>query len=408
MGGFLKTSKTVTVKDTYKTGGVTYYQQASVEVEVSSAGKVSWKISMTNDHGGSRGRAVYLTVSIGGKTIQGPGYTRYPNDIDERWLTYPTGNGTSKSGSFTLNDNTTSSLSISVYVCCMQNSTSAGKTVTETLTRTKWTDVGKGTVTITDNGNNTFSVSGTKGANGTNNTASGPTLSWGYDTDYGKSVSNPINLTIATPANATRTVYAKGITEATYGSDATVTTSLAIKQYVAPGDPGKPVLSYSKSRLTTKENWTFTWTAAKATNTSSPVKGYRIRLYKNGVLIPIKNNSGSLLSELRSGTAADWIYDANITSLTINPVIHEFAAGDTVVLSLYAYAVNGKGTTNHWSGGGTSAVYSDTYTVQNAGIVRVKVGSEWKEGQVYIKANGAWKEAETVSTRVGGQWKEAE
>jgi hypothetical protein len=401
MAGFLETTKTVTVKDTYSSS---YYQQASVTVTVSTAGKVSWKISMSNDREGSKGRGVYLSVKIAGTQVGPNKYIVYSDSGSTKWLTYPTGNGTSDSGSFTLSNTNVESIKIEVYVCCMQNSTSAGASKSETLTRSKWTDVGKGTVTITDNGNNTFTLKGTKGANGTNNTASGPTLSWGYTSSYGTTfrTGDTVTLTMTNTANASRTVYARSVTSATLGSNATATASLAIKQYVAPGKPGTPVISYSKNRLTIKENWKYSWSAATATNSSSPIKGYRIYLYKNNTNVPIVNSSGTTISSVSSQNAH--YYELTGTSITIDPIQNGFKAGDTVKLAVKAFSANGKGSSSGLFSDAASSVNS---TVQNAGVVHVRNGGTWAEGQVKVRVNGQWVEAQSVKVYNNGQWVEA-
>jgi hypothetical protein len=185
--------------------------------------------------------------------------------------------------------------------------------------------------------------------------------------------------------------------------------SAAVKYYAAPGNPGKPVLtnsSYRNGRLTIKQPWTFLWTPATASNSNSPVAGYRLRLYKNKTCIPIKNSAGTQLS---SNSGNDYYYDTNSTSssITIDPVIHGLNAGDIIYLTLFAYAKNGKGE-KLFSGNSATAIASDEYTIQNAGVVNVKVNGSWKEGQVYVKVNGSWKEAETVNVKVNGAWQESQ
>lgn len=275
-----------------------------------------------------------------------------------------------------------------------------------------YTAVGKGTVKITDNYNNTFSITGTQGANGTNNKATGYSIKWSYNTNYDQTVSNPNALTINTATDATRTVRAKITTTATKGSSSTNTGSEVIKQYVAPANPGKPVLSYSKNRLTIKENWSYSWTAASQINSSSPVTGYRLILYKNGVSIAIKGSSGEVVPGALRSTAGTWYWDSNYKvngkpTLNIYPAHYGFVPGDKIKLLVKAYTQNGK------NNDGTKMlsstwISSDELTVQNAGVVNVKVGGAWSEGQVYVKVGGAWREAETVQTKVGGNWKESQ
>lgn len=423
MGGFLATSKTITVKDEYKTyydNGTlknTYYQQAKVDVTINSAGLVTWTISMSNDRVGSKGRAVKLEIKIGTESIH-TGYTTYSNSNDSRWSTYPTGNKTSKSGSFLLTNTSISSLDISVYVCCMQNSSSAGTSTKETLTRNAWTNVGVGTVTITDNGNNTFNISGTKGRNGTNNTAYGPTLKWSYDSaQYTTDVLNNSNISLNCSGDS-RWVYAKCITTGERGDKAEVTTNSQIKRYAKPSDPGKPVLdnsSLKNNRLTVKQNWKYTWTAATPGTTNSPVLGYRIRIYKNGTVIKgLKHTSNGYIST-GGDSKVDYV-DINVDALPslsveFNPVALEFLPGQKVKISVLAWAKNGANTIL-WNGvDGTSSnarqIYSDETLAQNAGVVLVKHNGNWVEGQVLVKHNGAWLEAEAVLVKQNGSWQES-
>jgi hypothetical protein len=49
--------------------------------------------------------------------------------------------------------------------------------------------------------------------------------------------------------------------------------------------------------------------------------------------------------------------------------------------------------------------YSDPIKVPK-GIVRVKVGEDWKEGQVWVMKGGQWKEAQAVYVKTSAGWKE--
>jgi hypothetical protein len=303
---------------------------------------------------------------------------------------------------------------ITAYVKCVYE---CNTTTSETATAfvKYYSAISKPGIFITDNYDNTFTIRGINASDGINNTAT-TSFAWDYSTSYSNSGLGIKTLTIATPSNATRTVYAKATATPSWSGDSakTSTVSLAVKQYVAPSAPGAPVISYSKSRLTIKENWTFTWPAAVQANSSSPMKGYRIRLYKNGANIPIKDASGKVLSTIRSGSTDDYIYDTESTgtSIIINPVLHNFKAGDTVQLGIYSYTRHGLNNDRGqmFNGGGTGAaqVSSSVTTVRNAGIVHVKPNGTWVEGQVYVKVNGAWAEADIVNTNVNGVWKESE
>lgn len=268
-------------------------------------------------------------------------------------------------------------------------------------------DIGSPSITITDNLDNTFTISGVAAANGVNNTAA-TTYAWGYTNNYGTNgtVANRA-LTISGTAD-TRTVYAKAEASPSWSVDSVKqkTTSLAIKQYIKPSEPGKPNISYNKNRLTIKENWRYAWKASTATNSNSPVIGYRIRLYKNNVPIAIKNSSGTILSNSPNNSDPYWDSESTSNYILIDPLIHEFKPGDTVKLGLHAYTKDGK--SNKIFSNSSAQIYSDVSTVQNAGIVRVNIGGTWKEGQVWANVGGTWKEADIVRANIGGTWEESE
>lgn len=308
-------------------------------------------------------------------------------------------------------------VSITLGIATSQNSTADNRMtkITKTLTRTKWEDVSDGTLEIEDHFNNSFTIKATPGS-GTNNPVLGHEIVWGYSSDYDSNTGageGLKSLTIINEADAERTVYVKSITGPTYGTAGVKTISEGIRQYVAPSKPGKPVISYSKNRLTIREPWKFTWTAALPANASSPIIGYRIRVMKNGVAITGLGCGTNDTIILDSSNKNNWVdRDSTSCSITFDPVELGFSAGDTVSVGLYSYTRFGEDFTETqlFNGGGYSSqqAVSQDYPVLNAGIVRVKEGDAWKEGQVYIKVSGTWKEADTVYTKVNGSWKESQ
>jgi hypothetical protein len=93
--------------------------------------------------------------------------------------------------------------------------------------------------------------------------------------------------------------------------------------------------------------------------------------------------------------------------MVIDPVAFGFKAGDNVKLSIWAYTRYGAANDGERLFN-ASEMFSSVYTVQNAGVIDVKIGGVWKEGQVYTKVNGVWKEADTVSTKINGVWKDSQ
>ena len=296
-------------------------------------------------------------------------------------------------------------------------------TINKTPTRIYYTNIGTGTTTITDNNNNSFTIKATKGASGTNNTAGGPTnLNWGYDTKYNGTYTNGAVIALTRSGTGdTRTIYAKSTTTATYGDDKIASASKAIKQYLQPSSPGAPTLAANKKTL--KESWKYTWTASTKGNNTSPVKGYRIRIFKNGeaILGLTCSTANSINTITGKGANTSKYIDIENTNCNIvfTPETLGFVAGDKVKVGIYAYSRNGKNeqewsvtatdSYNLFSGGGKTENRIDSVetVIKSAGIMQTKIGGTWREGQVYVKIGGTWREAETVHTKIGGTWREA-
>ena len=98
------------------------------------------------------------------------------------------------------------------------------------------TGVGTPSVSITDNGNNTFSISATKGSDGNNNTATGVSgIGYSYDNSTWHSGSLG-NIT------GNGTVYGRAFTVGTYNNSDYATVSATVKYY---SNPGKPTVTIS-------------------------------------------------------------------------------------------------------------------------------------------------------------------
>lgn len=295
---------------------------------------------------------------------------------------------------------------------------------------TQATSVTNGKVTVTDNFNNSYTIEAESGGPGTNNAVVSSTLS--YPNSSGQTVSFDITNTTYGPktitftpttANKTKEVSASVRTVGEYNTVST-SDSENIRQYVGPNAPTGHKLTYKKSRLTLKENWTISWTAPSINN-ECPIKGYRIRLYRkrgtgSWIKLPIYDSNGSMGhvtgDTTKSPTDYYWDRDGTSTSATIYteyyntdviPNYPDILPGDLVKFSVTAYTKYGE----NYDGAKvfkTSEAASGEYTIQNAGIARVKVNGEWKEGQVYVKANGSWHEAETVNIKTSSGWQESQ
>ena len=284
-----------------------------------------------------------------------------------------------------------------------------GQDVPIYTSKTVATAIEKGSTTITDNGNNTFTITATKGKDGTNNPAKGLiNLEYGYTDSYGTAYTNgaTIKLTIS-GTGETRTVYATSTTEATYGSNKVATTSKAIKQYLAPlASSTTPTIGYTKTRLTTKENWKLSWGAGTKQGASG-VAGYRIRIYVNDQSIPIKNSAGTVISYNSGGNKDSYYYDTESTATSFTfyaPLETEYIKpDDKVYLMVYAYSKDGTGYKNF-----SAQKVSSTLTVYNAATVNIKpTANTWAEGQVWIKDTTGWHEATSVYIKDSTGWHES-
>lgn len=264
-----------------------------------------------------------------------------------------------------------------------------------------WGAGGAGTGSIYDDGKLTLSISATVSAKPsykvTFNLAGGSRTGGGA---LEQTIYHGGNATVPT---VSRTDYTFAGWSGTYTNvtSARTITATWTKIYRVPTAPGTPVIEFNKTRLTTKENWKYTWTAATAQSSHSPIKGYRIKLYNGGSTVPIVTESGTTLGT-NSGSIYYYDTDTTATSITFNPAKSGFKATNTVKLGVAAYSLDGSNVKT--PGAFVSSVASP---VQNAGIVNVKVGGQWQEGQVWVKADGAWREAETVNVKVNGSWQES-
>jgi hypothetical protein len=200
---------------------------------------------------------------------------------------------------------------------------------------------------------------------------------------------------------------------------ATAENAEAFPYYQAPKPPSDIKLHYEKGRLTIKEPWKISWTAGSQANNDSPIKGYRFRIYKkstSGVFKSIKlydKDGNAIYDDLGAGEENNRYYydtESTATSLTLYPERHDLKPNDTIKIGLFSYTKDGTGKQLFHSGQVfyKSADGTDARLIQNAGIMRVKVGTAWKEGQVYVKVGNDWKEAETVNVKTSAGWKESE
>ena len=296
----------------------------------------------------------------------------------------------------------------------------------------------------TDNYNNTFNASCSEVASPTGNPTT-TTLQYKFGAngtwqDAGSRVlqNKPHG---ASAGSATQTVYVRVCAKPTYGdpvySDAS---STAIKNYVPPAIPEEaPTVTITKTRPTVKEPWVFSWSGegqqSEQINSSSSIAGYRIVLSvkkhdePDWKSVQINNSAGEVISKNPVSATLHTVDTIDLpdttahgrNTITIYPDKQGFVPGDQVRVGIRPYILWGaKNPTHYGSASNTYKLFNeeeDEYrhteeiTVQNAGVVRIKTGSDrtsYKEGIVFIKTSSGWKEADVVKVKTSSGWKESE
>lgn len=445
MANFLNTTHTYEAIDTYQVNENThkYWVKATAEISISSEGIGSWTVTMTNDHSegyGGKGRATLIYLRIGNYYAihknKGSLFVSYGEDTTtSKWGTFPTGNNTSRKGSFTLADvGADDNIEVVLRVGCMENSSTTSQKETFWYKREYWTPVSAGIPTIIDNGNNTFSVHCEDALPGINNEVTGQKCFYKFRR-YDAAVevtSGAINLPTTVPASTSSvTVYAYTKATGVYGDP--VQSSLvteSIKHYYAPSNApvGTPFITPqadNRVNLTVKHPWLFWFPVGVDANTSSPIAGYRLQLKVDGVsadfsgtvkentqINAILNTSGTayycdIASDLLDGAYMEapdpytkwmWHYvlidPTTITTINGQPL----KGGMKVVMQAKPYTKNGVGTKlpqNNYLSSASSLVHG-------SGTVQVKKDGStdsWDECQVWIKLEDntdSWVEAEGI------------
>ena len=247
------------------------------------------------------------------------------------------------------------------------------------------------TVTITNNGNNTVTLSGELGKAGTNNKLESATLYYTTDdkdprtsetrkfyssdksiTEIGTYVGG-LSATSGGRYEKTISISKSGLLRAYIECRFKYNTTSAYNSkdlifYAAPSKPGVPV---NKTRLTVKEPWTFTWDAAKEMNSNSPVAGYYIMLLRKAededdfsYVCGLFDAGNNYLGQIENAEPDDNYYlrreGPSCVAIIKDPVALGFKPGDEVKLRITAYAWNNYNfTCSPWVGMFTVRIRND-------------------------------------------------
>ena len=190
-------------------------------------------------------------------------------------------------------------------------------------------------------------------------------------TDFGSVVKSSASREATfTGLDANRTYYARGNDANDAGRSYTNVASFTTS-YTNPGAPGKPVLSYDQTEPIPKAKLTASWLAASPGST--PIAGYRIRLYMNGTEITMIDTENASVS-----------YTFNSFES------YGFEPGDVVQVGIYSYSKDWAGT-KHFNGGGSvnAQVYSNTLTIISDKFIYASVnGGTFDKYKMYVSQDG--------------------
>lgn len=331
-----------------------------------------------------------------------------------------------------------------------------------------WTNVTPGSVSISDNSDNSFKVIVTPGKAGTNNAVvkeflnievnpgshhTGILLKQTSLNNYNRYENGSYSCKIAfnslsdyvvdrdkddfVPNN--RNVSVELVTIGAQGDEVSFyknfTGTDAPRQYTPPTDPGTPSITYNKNRPTKNATYTYTWEQAESRNQNSPVEGYRVRLYKYTSLTQDQNegtviqgleidSDGFLQQSAGTNNFIDWELtedEAKKDKLSIKLIPQNLGLkhGDVIRLNLYAYVRRGgdgsprypnehNSVNNGWNDTDFSGggKYEANSKYYTGGIYSPSVTLQ-RAGTMHVKTANGWKEGQ-VFVKTNSGWVEAD
>ena len=248
-------------------------------------------------------------------------------------------------------------------------------------------------------GNNYYTFVGTIGNNGINNKTTGCKVF--YTTDGTIPNSNSANFTITggektswvhqiyiEPVDGFQTIKARISTLAPLGSTTTPEDN-TISQDVAFYSPPYPLtdllITYNTSRPTPNSIYSFSWQTRDAGNDgiNNDVTNYLINIYVNNVLKTTK-----IISNI------------NTKNMQLSGKELNLKGKDSLSFSA---VVQGESDYNNIS----STSQSQLLRILSAGVAKIKISDNWKEGQVWIKTKGEWVRSTGVYVKTSNEWKQS-
>lgn len=390
---------------------VTYYTKTSTpEIKIDDSNPLLINIEITNIKGGTN------------------------NAVDALELEYPTNSGTKKVSISKSNINNNSysftvQLTSVIYTFYVKaqvkgvNAKFSSDIAYKTVANFKSPNIPK-SISCTDNGDNTFSISAEQGATAlgeSRNEANGVSIQYAYGTtvnndtywiDYNKSV----------PVERDSTVCARAKTLGLYGVDSDYLNlalpATEVKYYQCPNtiQDGTVTVEYDTKKPTKKSNFMINWTGCFEPYNEmdyNQIYGYRIYVWVNdrsvNVIDIVKTDSGSAIYyKLTKDDNVDPIIvegDTLKTECTYNNI--NLKKNDTIEFRVWACSKNGKDK-NLWIAE-QDRKSSDPILIENVATLYISDGTQWIESdEIYISDGTQWIEADGLYVSDGISWQESE
>lgn len=196
-------------------------------------------------------------------------------------------------------------------------------------------------------------------------------------TAQGKTITTT-NITIPTDCTQVRAVM---MVVGTYNNPSSAIANKTVAYYSAPTwDSDATIdITSSRSKFDTKATYTITWPAAH-NGVNNAITSYEVRV------------------DVRQEQVKVYTAQPNSRTVSFEAKNLNLQKGDNIDVWVTAY---GQSSYNNIS----KSLPSETIWVVSAGTVKIKVNNQWKEGQVWIKNNGSWIEADEVYIKTNGVWK---
>lgn len=267
-----------------------------------------------------------------------------------------------------------------------------------------------GSVSISDNGNNTAKIEYTNSKAGTNNSIKSSTVYYTTDGSVPSSSNKDGSFSAGTTSQGTGssninipadtdgkiTIKAILITDGTYNDPSSSVASKDVNYYHKPSVRPTPKISFNTKKPTLKSIFTISWDSGSQYGTASynAIKGYRIRLAKGSDFMQLDSDE-KYIERTSAGSVSFNILDKGF----------DIEVGDEIHATLHIWSENGKGE-RLWYDQSSPAI-SNYVTIVNMGVVWLRLGNTWVEGQVWSRDGLTWDECTGLFIRDSSTWKES-